>query len=613
MLDPAVARILLGGDLDFNPDELYCRYEQERRLRVRSEGSAQYTGAAGAFAHFGEDPWITDPIDREPITGHSSTIIIGGGFGGLVTAARLRGAGFDDVRIIESAGDFGGTWYWNRYPGAMCDIEAHIYMPMLEEMGYSPKHRYAYADELFAYSQSIGRRYGLYDRACFQTTVQSAVWSTASARWTLTTDRGDHLSCNYLVIAAGRQSLPKLPRINGIGDFGGHIFHSCRWDYEHTGGNAEGAGLTGLVERRVGVIGTGATALQIVPPLATYAEELLVFQRTPSAVGPRGNCPTPPDWVQDQQPGWQRRRRVNFQRHITGSMPDVDEVGDGWTDFNKQIQLKRNMLESSVGRTVTDEEFDAARRLLDYRLMNHVRDRIDQFVPDPETASALKPWYRWMCKRPGWHDDYIPAFARPNVRLVDTHGRGVDGFTPSGVLVGDIEYKVDTVIFATGFEAAISYTELLGFDPVGASGRSLSQHWTPQVRTWFGLMTDDFPNCFFVGNNQQTGAAVNATHTIEEQALQLSHVIGALQSHGGSVVVPTVDAVDDYISVLGEHVNRDLIQFHAECTPGYFNNEGRATKNEELFSGGRFADPLIYFGMLEEYRAHGKLTGLEVS
>lgn len=611
MLDPSIAKILVDGELDFDPEVLQRVYDSERERRVRPEGSAQYTGATGAFAHFGEDPWLMSPLERDPITEHSEVIIVGGGFAGLTVGARLRDTGFEDIRFIESAGDFGGTWYWNRYPGAMCDIEAHIYMPLLEEMDYAPKNRYAYADELFAYSQAIGRRYGLYEQACFQTRVETSRWDAQASRWALRTDRGDDLTCDYLVIAAGRQSLPKLPQIRGIGDFAGHIFHSCRWDYAYTHGLQDGD-LSGLTDKRVAVIGTGATAIQIVPAVAPYAEELMVFQRTPSAVGPRGNCPTPPDWVESKEPGWQNRRRINFQRHITGKMPEIDEVGDGWTDFNKQIQVQRAELEQSLGREVTDAEFDAARRILDFRLMNQVRDRIDQTVQDPETAAILKPWYRWMCKRPGWHDEYLPAFTRPNVHLIDTNGIGVDGFTKTGVLVGESEYQVDTVIFATGFEADISYTELLGFDPVGASSVPLSEHWSRRFRTWFGLMTDDFPNCFFVGNNQQTGAAVNATHTIEEHALQLSHILGRVRAQGGHVVEPSTEAVDEYVEIVGQHVNRGLVQFYAECTPGYFNNEGRAAKNEDLYSGGRFGDPMVYFTMLADWRSSDALAGLDV-
>ncbi|MFE7423805.1 flavin-containing monooxygenase [Rhodococcus sp. NPDC057529] len=614
MFDSAFAERLVGGPLDFEPESLQRRYDMERERRVRPEGSAQYVGATDAFANYSNDPWLESPLQRDPLVEHTDVIIVGGGFGGLVTAARLHEAGFRDIRFIESAGDFGGTWYWNRYPGAMCDIEAHIYMPLLEEMGYAPKHRYAYADELFEHSQAIGRRYGLYEKACFQTRVESTRWRADIEGWEVTTDRGDRLTCNYLIIAAGRQSLPKLPRIHGIGDFRGHIFHSSRWDSTYTGGANDGQ-LTGLADKRVAVIGTGATAIQIVPAVAQWAGELLVFQRTPSTVGPRDNCPTPPDWVTAPEPGWQRRRRENFQSFILGRIPPVDEIQDGWTDFNKRILPPRDELERELGRPLTEAEADTAARVMDFKLMNHLRDRIDETVKDPATAESLKPWYRWLCKRPGWHDDYLPAFNRPNVRLIDTHGLGVQAFTERGLVTGGDEYEVDAVIFATGFEADISYTKLLGFDPIGSAGVSLSRHWEEKgTRTWFGMMTDEFPNLFFVGANQQTAAAFNATHLIDEHAGHLAHILRAVRDQGGHLVEPTSEAIDEYVDFLANsQTNQNLVKFFAECTPGYFNNEGRATRNEDLFAGGRCADPLFYYRMLESWRTDGKLTGLNVA
>ena len=562
---------------------------------------------------YGADPWANPGFTRAPISDHTQVIIVGGGFGGLLAGARLREAGIADIRVIEGGGDFGGTWYANRYPGAMCDIEAHIYMPLLEEMGYSPKHRYAYADELFAFSQAIGRRYGLYDKACFQTRVTGAAWVREENRWLITTDRGDGLTCDYLVLAIGRQRLPKLPNIPGIGGFTGHVFHSSRWDYDYTKGDLNG-NLTGLSDKRVAIVGTGATAVQIVPAVAKWAKQLLVFQRTPSAVGPRGNRETPPDWVDSSVPGWQKRRRENFQQVILGRKQHADEVSDGWTSYTRMVEAwAADELEAALGRPPMSRELDYAARVSDFRLMNHIRARTEGLVTDPATAEALKPWYRWRCKRPCWHDEYLASFNQPNVTLIDTGGQGVERFTARGAVVGVREHEVDCVIFATGFDVAISYTQLLGFDPVGRTGTSLSEHWSQGTRTWFGMMTDEFPNCFFVGANQQTGAAVNAVHLLDELSVHVAHVIGTLAQRDAALVEPSAESVDAWVrTIRTSDANQKLLEFFSECTPGYFNAEGRAQRSEDVFAGDRCADPIAYFQMLKAWRLEGSLDGLVV-
>ena len=206
--------------------------------------------------------------------------IIGGGFGGLLMGGRLREAGFDDIRVIEKAGDFGGTWYWNRYPGAMCDVESYCYLPLLEELNYIPKHKYSYAPEIFEHSKAIARHYDLYKNACLQTGVSALRWDDTSGRWIIHTDRGDAIRAQFVAMANGPLNRPKLPGIPGITSFTGHTFHTSRWDYDYTGGDSDG-NLTGLRDKRVAIIGTGATAVQCIPHLGEWAKHLYVFQRTP--------------------------------------------------------------------------------------------------------------------------------------------------------------------------------------------------------------------------------------------------------------------------------------------------------------------------------------------
>ncbi|MCU1691868.1 MAG: monooxygenase [Frankiales bacterium] len=597
----------LVGPLDFDVEELRAKYDAERDRRVRPEGKGQYAGASGRFAHFGADPWASKDV-REPIKDHTNVIIAGGGFGGLLVGARLREAGFTDLRIIEVGSDFGGTWYWNRYPGAMCDIESHIYLPLLEELEYAPRHRYSYADELLEHSQRIGKAYGLYDKACFQTSISHAVWLAEDARWLITSDRVDSMTSDFFVPACGRQSLPKLPNIPGVEDFRGHTFHSSRWDYAYTGGDASG-GLTGLADKRVGIIGTGATALQVVPEVAKYAKELLVFQRTPSTVGVRAQQETGPDWVDTSRAGWQQARRDNFQGKVLGLQPAVDLVQDGWTEiFTELAPDSAEEVGRRLGRTPTAEELAYLSEVVDFKIMNALRERVTDEVEDPATALALQPWYRWWCKRPGFHDDYLTSFNRPNVTLVDTEGRGVERFTETGVVIAGTAYEVDCLVFATGFEAGISYQHLTGFEITGRE-RPLSEHWGAGVRTLYGLTTDGFPNLFFVGSNVQTAAAVNAVHILDEQAKYIAHVMSEMREQGMLTIEPRSADIDAYVDEIRTHPkNLANFEFYQQCTPGYFNAEGRASKLEDLFSGGRYGDgPLAYYELLRGLRADGAM------
>lgn len=604
------------GELEFDPHALKTRYAEERERRLLSEGNGQYTAAVdGKFADYGKDPWVAPGFTRSPLTDHTDVIIAGGGFGGLLVGARLREAGITDIRIIDEAGDFGGTWYWNRYPGAMCDIEAHIYMPLLEELNHAPRHRYAYAPEMLELSQKIGHRYGLYTKACFQTVITATRWLENEKRWLVETDRGDRMTATHLVLACGRQSLPKLPGIDGIGAFAGHAFHSSRWDYDYTGG-AETGELTKLKDKRVAVIGTGATAVQIVPEVAKWARKLFVFQRTPSAVSVRGQRETHPDHADMSKPGWQRERRENFQNLLSGTSQDVDHVADGWTELTRELKpaLSPKELADRLGRQPTGEEQLFVAEVSDYRIMNAIRRRVEEIVKDTATAESLKPWYRWMCKRPCFHDDYLPAFNNPNVELVDTQGRGVESFTKHGIVITDKEYQVDCVIFATGFEAGISYVRLTGFDVVGRDGHRLSQHWQDGVRSLHGMMTDGFPNLYLMGGNQHSVAAANAVHLLDEQALHVAYVISEVARRQLNSVEPTTDAVDSYTEIIrSAPSNKTLVDFYASCTPGYYNAEGQSKKGDEIFFGNRYGDGAIaFYRMLESWRRDGQLSGLKL-
>ena len=405
--------------LGFDPDALRAKYREERDKRLRADGNDQYREVKGEFAHFVDDPYVEPGFTREPLTDEVEVVVIGGGFGGLLAGARLREAGIDDLRIIEKGGDFGGTWYWNRYPGAMCDVESYIYLPLLEELGYVPTEKYARAPEILAHSRAIGRTYDLYRDACFQTEVTEMRWDEDAARWIVATNRGDRMRARFVCMSNGPLNRPKLPGIPGIESFAGHSFHTSRWDYAYTGGDSNG-NLTGLRGKRVGIIGTGATAVQCVPHLGAAAEHLYVFQRTPSSIDVRANRPTDPEWAQSLEPGWHQHRMDNFNILVSGGFQDEDLVSDGWTDIIRKLLV---MVQQDQDGAVARDGIVKTLELADFQKMEQIRARVDAIVRNPETAESLKPYYRQFCKRPCFHDEYLDTFNRPNVTLVDTQGQ----------------------------------------------------------------------------------------------------------------------------------------------------------------------------------------------
>jgi cation diffusion facilitator CzcD-associated flavoprotein CzcO len=602
---PELAPIV--GEIDFDPDALHAKYLAERDRRLRTDGIGQYVEVKAEFSHYVDDPYV-EPIVRDPVFDHVEFAVIGGGFGGLLMGARLREAGFDSIRMVENGGDFGGTWYWNRYPGAMCDVESYVYLPLLEELGYMPRHKYSFAPEILEHSRNIARHYRLYDDALLQTAITELRWDEDGGRWIVSTNRGDRFTAQYVAMANGPLSRPKLPGIPGINEFKGHTFHTSRWDYRYTGGDSSG-GLTGLADKRVGIIGTGATAIQCVPHLGEWAKELYVFQRTPSSVDVRNNAPTDPEWAASLEPGWQKQRRDNFNVLVSGGDADEDLVHDGWTDiFRNLTGAAAKEASRKLGRRLTSEERGELMAIADYRKMNQVRARVDAIVKDPATAALLKPWYRQFCKRPCFHDEYLQTYNRPNVTLVDTHGKGVEGLTERGVIANGREYEVDCLIFATGFEVGTSYTRRAGYDIVGRGGVTLSEHWANGLRTLHGLTSHGFPNCFFLGFTQ-TAITISVPQALNEQADHVAHIVSQVRDRGRGVLEPTAEAEETYVQEV-HSLARLGQRFYMECTPGYYNSEGQAGNRQGFFSDMYGAGPLRFFELLREWRESGRLEGL---
>ncbi len=589
-------------------DSLRVKYRQERDKRLRPDGNDQYLEPAGRFASLLDDPY-TEPIEREPRVDEVTVALIGGGFSGLCVGARLKQAGIDDVRIVEVGGDFGGAWYWNRYPGAMCDTAAMIYLPLLEGTGHMPSAKYVMAPEIFEHCQRIAKTFDLYANALFSTTVTELEWDQAAARWIVRTDRGDAFRARFLAMGTGPLNRPKLPGIPGIETFDGHCFHTSRWDYAYTGGDWAGAPMTELADKRVGIIGTGATAVQCIPPLARDAQDLFVFQRTPSSVDVRNNHPIDPDWFATLEPGWQQKWLRNFATLQTGGFADEDLVHDGWTDISQRIR-DRIVEEVAAGNELTLELADRAFLESDDEKMEEIRARCDSVVADHDTAQQLKAWYRQLCKRPCFHDEYLQAYNMPSCHLVDTDGKGVERIDPTGVWVGDVHYELDCLIFASGFEVGTSYDRRSGYDTIGRGGHRLSECWADGMQSMHGIHVHGFPNLFIVGFAQGANLISNITSNLADAGLTIAAVVRHAIETGSDEVEVTAEAEQAWMDLLES--NPASFFGNADCTPGYYNNEGQPLSSRARFGmAGYPLGPVAYFDYIDAWRNSGDFEGLE--
>ncbi|MDA8274235.1 MAG: NAD(P)/FAD-dependent oxidoreductase [Actinomycetota bacterium] len=588
-------------------EALHARYRAERDKRLRPDGNDQYLQPTGRFAHLLEDPYVPR-TERPPRRDEVNVAIIGGGFAGLVTGARLRQAGVDGLRIIEGGGGVGGAWYWNRYPGAMCDTAAMVYLPLLEETGTVPSMKYTFAPEILAHAQRIAERFDLCEDALFSTEVEELAWDDDAARWVVRTDRGDELRARFVTMGTGPLHRPKLPGIPGIETFAGHCFHTSRWDYAYTGGDPSGTPMTGLAGKRVGIIGTGATAVQCVPRLARDAGELFVFQRTPSSIDVRGNRPVDPSWFASLEPGWQQRWLRNFCTLQTGGFADEDLVMDGWTDIAQRIRDRVVEL-VEAGAELGPDTMRRAYEESDDEKMSEIRARVDAVVEDRATAEALKPWYRQLCKRPCFHDEYLQAYNVPTCHLVDTDGKGVTRIDEGGVWVDGAYTEVDCLIFASGFEVGTEHARRTGFETVGRGGETLSQHWADGMRTLHGLHVHGFPNAFVVGLAQGANLVSNVTHNLVEAATTIAGIISRALETGADEVEVTPEAEAAWVALL-QSSERGFLG-NPDCTPGYYNNEGRTIEAKDRLGMSGYPDgPLAYFDYIDAWRRTGTFEGL---
>ena len=595
--------------LGFDPDALAKRYAEEREKRIREDAEAQFVQLShdSPFAnkYLEEDPYC-EPVQRDPIKDEREVIVIGGGWVGMLTAARLVQAGIEGVRIVESGGDFGGTWYWNRYPGAQCDIESYSYLPLLEETGYVPKLRYSFAPEIYEHAQRIGQHFGLYEDAVFQTWVTELRWLEDEKRWLVQTNHGDEMRARHICLGTGPANRPRLPGIPGVEEFRGHSFHTCRWDYDYTGGSHEG-GLDNLADKTVAIIGTGATAVQCVPALGESAKQLYVFQRTPSSVDVRNNAETDPEWAAGLKPGWQKERQKKFGEAFLGGPIDPAFIDDGWTRLTRNVKTLASKATEQVSNLV---------QLADFKTMEEIRGLVDETVKDPETADKLKAYYNQFCKRPTFNDHYLATFNRENVELVDVSTtQGVEAITERGIVANGKEYEVDCIIYASGFEITSSYERRLGIPIFGMGGQSIYEHWQDGMRSMHGLMVSGFPNLYMCGGGFVFQLGANYAHGIDVQAGHVAYTISELSRRGIQSANVSHEAEEQWISdQLDTRISGFVLGGSPDtCTPGYYNQEGTSKRyrdvRRETYSKGVGA----YMKLLRDWRESNTLEGLELS
>ena len=537
-------------------DDIKKKFAEERdlRLRYRPEGTGQYTSDFdGGLAKYLDDPYSGEIKPRAPIHDTVEVLFIGGGFSALLTSARLREIGVESIRIVEKGGDVGGTWYWNRYPGVACDVPSYDYLPLLDEMDYVPKRRYATGEEIYSHCQAIAKKYNLYELAVFQTTITSTVWNEEEKMWHLKTDRGDHMKARFVICANGTLSKPKLARIKGMETFKGHSFHTSRWDYDYTGKNLEK-----LEDKIVGIIGTGATAVQAIPGLGANAKELYVFQRTPSSIDIRDDWATDPNWARALKPGWQAKRREASLREPV--LSEDQRAAYAKTSREEKIRKQENAN-------------------IDH--MMRIHKRIDEIVRDKKTADALKPWYMFMCKRPCFHDEYLPTFNRKNVHLVDTHGKGVTEINEKGPIFEGKQYELDLLIYATGFEVQKTgiYNKI-----TGKGGLDLNDYYSDGIRTLLGIHSAGYPNLFIMGG-YQASFQFNLTDMLNTQGDHIAACIDYCRKNGYQAMDVTKDAEEWWVQEVISH--RGKTTRNQECTPGYYNFEGEVNRRQDgTYNGG---------------------------
>ena len=546
----------------FNAEE-QAKYREFKEAR---RGAADYMAMEGEFSRYLEDVYSDKPVAREALDDECEVLVVGGGFGGLILWHKLQKAGFTDVRFCEKGGDVGGTWYWNRYPGIACDVESYSYMPLLEEMGYFPTMKFASGFEILEYAQSMAERFGFYDRCLFHTTVEKTVWDEGSGRWTVYTDRGDAMRARFVVLANGILTAPRLARIEGMETYNGESFHTSRWNYH-----------VDLKGKRVGIIGTGATAIQVIPEIAKAVGELYVFPRTPSSIDVRDQRATRPEEIErwKKEPNWALNRRERLKQITSGraALLGDDDFLSGKVEEFKPRKKHRT--------PISPEELVQKQLNSSFRIMEQIRGRVDAVVEDPKTAAALKPYYPYGCKRPTFHDEFLPAFNLPNIHLVDTAPHGVQKINEAGIEHDGVQYDLDVLIYATGFQwmGTSSFNMV-----VGRGGRTLREKWESEgVKTFLGVHSNGFPNLFIMSGPQGGGGQFNFIVGLESHTDYVTWMLETMRERQAGIVDVQKDPELEY----AEHCKQaDILTSPLRDCLSYYNGDGTAEPGSLAYYGG---------------------------
>jgi len=591
-------------EVDFDPDQVRQKYAEERAKRLRTDPMDQFQGLTDTVEIDSTDPWAA-PLERDPVEETVEVVVLGGGFGGVLTGAHLRKSGIDDFRIIEEGGDFGGTWYWNRYPGIQCDVESYMYLPLLEETGYMPTKRFASGAEVLGHVQRIGRHFDLYRTALFQTTVTAARWIEDEGLWEVHTHRGDVVKARFLLRANGPLNKPQIPRVPGIGTFRGKIMHTTRWDYGYTGGGPDGD-LDGLGDKKVALVGTGATGVQAMPHLAAAAQKLYVVQRTPTNVAPRYNRPTDPEWAASLESGWQDSRTHNFVRITNGHPEGLDLVDDPWTFITTRAS-GQHLVEVPT-TSLPPEDQMALAEISDMQQVQEAHRLIDSVVEDPDTANALKPWYGVMCKRPCFNDDYHRSFNLDSVELVASPA-GLERITETGFVVDEEHHDVDLIVFATGFETGSSTASRYGYDIVGRDGLSMREHFADGHKTLHGFFAGEFPNYIEIGLSQNA-FAISFVYMLNQKARHAARVIAHARANGIVSIEPDPAAQAEWVAITQETL-KTRTPYFATCTPGFYNGQGDVGHSffADIYNGSE----VVYWDLIEQWWKEQKFAGLKLN
>jgi len=537
-----------------------------RAFKEARRGAADFISMEGEFSKYLEDVYSAEPVERAALTDTCDMVVVGAGFAGLLLWYKLRQAGFNDVRFCEKGGDVGGTWYWNRYPGIACDVESYSYLPLLEEMGYIPTMKFASGFEILEYCQKIAEATGFYGRCLFHTTVEETAWDESTGRWTVSTDRGDKMRARHVVLANGILTTPKLARIDGMETFQGDAFHTSRWDYD-----------VDLKDKRIGIIGTGATAVQVIPELAKIARELYVFQRTPSSVDVRDQRETTQEEIEtwSKQPGWARARRDRLAMISSGrsALKGNDDFLSGKVDDFKTRKQHTTAL--------SPEKLIEKQLNTNFRIMEQIRARVDTIVEDPKTAAALKPYYPYGCKRPTFHDEFLPVFNQPHVTLVDTAPLGVRKINAKGVIHDGTEYALDVLIYATGFR----WMGTSSFNMItGRAGQTLYEKWRGQgTKTFLGLHSHGFPNLFIISGPQGGGGQFNFIRVIDGHTDYVVWMMKTLRERAAAIVDVEKEPENEYALHCRD---ADIRTSPLRDCISYYNGDGTAEPGSLAYYGG---------------------------